>query len=332
VVYAETCTGDVRVTQNRDDAAQDTATPPQTLPGGAQTMGARRGATGQRLELGTKLRHLREHCPPVESGRAQGMTRKEAVRGIPGLSEATLGRIEIGELNFRRNIKGLKLLLRRYGVDDEEVVEHLLALNRDATDTWLNQYARFMPPGFPLYVGLEIEARRVLAYHPTVIHGLLQTREYAEALFEQERPIEDTTSAFTRAGVELRMERKRRVLERADIGVHVILGEAAVRTPVGDEKVMRGQYEEILNLARKDHISVQILPFRPGYRASHDFAVLDLGDLPSRVQTDNAWGGTSGSDKPETVARFEARFQAMAGAADTTAQTITFLEKLAARK
>ncbi|WP_320777707.1 helix-turn-helix transcriptional regulator [Streptomyces sp. CRN 30] len=309
-------------------SAQGHTRPARKRGGGAQ-VAARRGATGRRLELGIQLRQLRENCPPVEDGRARGMTRKDAVRGLRALSEASLARIENGELNFRRNPGDLRLLLRRYKVDDEELVEQLVELNREApNDDWLTQYRAFMPTGMPHFVGLEAEAREILAYHPTVVYGLLQTESYARALFEVQRPVEDTTSEFVRRNVDLRMERKRRTLERDDVRLRVVLGEAALRIPVGDEDTMREQYHEIIKLARQDHISIQVLPFKRGYRSSNDFTILDLGELPSRIQTDNAWGAVSTSDKPREVDRFTRRFSAMVGAALGLEETIAFLEQL----
>lgn len=298
-------------------------------------MAAKRGATGRRLELGIQLRQLRENCPPVEEGRSRGMTRKAAVRGLKALSEASLSRVEHGELNFRRNVGDLRTLLKRYNVTDEQLIEQLVDLNRDApNEDWLTQYRSFMPAGMPHFVGLEAEAAEITAYHPSVVYGLLQTEAYARALFEVQRPVEDTTGEFIQRNVELRMERKKRVLDSDDgpVRMRVILGEAALRIPVGGEDVMREQYAEIIRLARQDHISVQVLPFKRGYRASNDFTILDLSGLPSRVQTDNAWGAVSTSDKPREVDRFSRRFSAMTGVALGLEETIEFMNKLMQRQ
>ncbi|MFG2402552.1 DUF5753 domain-containing protein [Streptomyces lydicus] len=294
-------------------------------------MAAKRGATGRRLELGIQLKQLRENCPPVEEGRARGMTRKAAVRGLKALSEASLARVENGELNFRRNVGDLRSLLKRYSVTDEELIEQLIELNRDApNEDWLTQYRSFMPTGMPHFVGLEAEAAGISAYHPTVVYGLLQTEAYARALFEVQRPVEDTTAEFIQRNVELRMERKRRVLDReGSVRLRIVLGEAALRIPVGDEEVMREQYREIIKLAKEDRVSIQVLPFKRGYRSSNDFTILDLGELPARVQTDNAWGAVSTSDKRREVDRFTRRFDAMVGVALGLEDTIDFLEELA---
>ncbi|KOT62935.1 DNA-binding protein [Streptomyces rimosus subsp. rimosus] len=261
------------------------------------------------------------------------MTRKAAVRGLRDLSEATLTRVELGELNFRRSVGNLRALLKRYGVTDENLIAYLIELNREApNEDWLTEYRSFMPSGMPHFVGLEAEATEIFAYHPTVVYGLLQTEAYARALFEVQRPVEDTTSEFIRRNVELRMERKKRVLSREDpVRLRVILGEAALRIPLGDDDVMREQYNEIIKLARQDHISIQVLPFKRGYRASNDFAILNLGDLPARVQTDNAWGAVSTSDKPREVDRFTTRFTTMVGVALGLEDTIEFLEELSRR-
>lgn len=297
-------------------------------------MAAKRGATGRRLELGIQLRQLRENCPSVEEDRLKGMTRREAVRGLRDISEPTLARIELGELNFRRNVGNLRALLKRYGVTDQQLVQELIELNREApNEDWYTQYRSFMPTGMPHYVGLEAEAVAITAYHPTLVYGLLQTEAYARALFEVERPVEDTTVEFINRNVELRMARKHRVLSREEpVRLRIILGEGAVRTPVGDDDVMREQYEELINLAAEDHVSIQIMPFRRGYRLSNDFAILDLGDLPSRVQSDNAWGAVSTSDKPREVDRFSRRFNTMVGVALEVEETIDLLKELTGRQ
>ncbi|MFF0481944.1 helix-turn-helix domain-containing protein [Streptomyces sp. NPDC004435] len=296
-------------------------------------MAAKVGPSGRRLELGIQLRTLRENCPPVEPGRVKGMTRKEAIRGLKEMSEAKLARIEGGESNFRRNVGDLKALLRRYEVTDPELEDYLVELNRESPkEEWLTTHTRFLPAGMPHYLGLEAEAIGIIAYHPMLVYVLLQTEEYARALLETHRPVEDTTAESVRNKLEVRMERKHRVFHppgREPARLRIILGEAALRIPYGGKEVMRAQYREIIRLAELDHVSIQVLPFGPGYRSTHDFAILDLGELPSRVQIDNAWGAISTTDKPREVDRFQRRFDTMVGLAFGVEKTIEFLHELA---
>ncbi|MFJ3302380.1 helix-turn-helix domain-containing protein [Streptomyces sp. NPDC086549] len=289
-------------------------------------MAAKRGRTAQRLELGLQLRQLRENCGLGERG--GGFTRKQAVVGLR-ISEASLQRIESGSLNFR-NVGDLRKLLEKYGVTDEEVVESLMNLNRDSNQQdWLTQYRGLMPAGLPGFVGLEPEARSMKAYHPTVVYGLLQTEAYARATHELHKPIEEYTSEFIRSSVELRMKRQEVLARENPVKLHVILGEAALRYPVGGAEVMGEQYANIEEVSGWDHITIQVLPFRRSYRSTNDFAILDFGnELPPRVQTDSAWGSVSTSDKPREVDRFHRRFDAMAASALPPEDTPDFLHRL----
>ncbi|MFD8964306.1 DUF5753 domain-containing protein [Streptomyces sp. NPDC059568] len=260
------------------------------------------------------------------------MPRKVAVQGTK-LSEAALQRIETGSLSFR-NTGDLRKLLDKYGVDDPDVVDQFIELNRDATSRdWVTRYRSHMQPAMQGFVGIEAEAQEIRVYHPAVVHGLLQTEDYAKAIFEIEKPIEEATSEFIRYNVALRMERKSRVLDREPhpVKLWVILGEAALRYTVGGPEVMLDQYEEITRLSKLDHVKIQVLPLNGrGYRASSDLAILDLGDgLPPMVQVDTAWGAVSTSDKPKEVARFTRAFNTMIASALPPEDTPEFMQQLA---
>jgi hypothetical protein len=289
-------------------------------------MAAKRGRTGQRLELGLQLRQLRENCGLGDRG--AGFTRKQAIQGTR-ISEAALQRIETGSLNFR-NVGDLRKLLDRYGVTDDDVIEALINLNKESANRdWITQYRGVMPAGMPGFVGLEPEARSMRAYHPTLVYGLLQTAGYAQAVLELHKPVEETTSEFIRSSVEVRMKRQEVLTREEPVRLRVILGEAALRYPVGGADVMREQYARIEKLSAWDHISIQVLPFRSSYRAAHDFAILDFSDqLPPRVQADNAWGAMSTSDKPREVDRFTRRFDSMVASALPPEDTPAFLHRL----
>ncbi|OIK29004.1 helix-turn-helix domain-containing protein [Streptomyces malaysiense] len=289
-------------------------------------MAPKRGRTAQRLELGLQLRQLRENCGRGDRG--GGFTRRQAVVGLR-ISEASLQRIESGSLNFR-NVGDLRKLLDKYGVTDEEVIESLINLNKDSNQQdWLTQYRGLMPAGMPGFVGLEPEARAMKAYHPTVVHGLLQTERYALATHELHKPIEEYTTEFIRSSVELRMKRQEILTREDPVRLHVILGEAALRYPVGGPEVMDEQFSKIEEMSGWDHITIQVLPFRRSYRSTNDFSILDFGkDLPPRVQADSAWGSVSTSDKPREVDRFHRRFDVMAASALPPDVTPEFLHRL----
>ncbi|MFD3483677.1 Scr1 family TA system antitoxin-like transcriptional regulator [Streptomyces sp. NPDC058665] len=69
-----------------------------------------------------------------------------------------------------------------------------------------------------------------------------------------------------------------------------------------------------------------------GYRAAHDFAILDLGEgLRPLVQVDTAWGAVATSDKPREYERFTRRWDEMSSHALTPEETPDFVYHLAQR-
>ncbi|MCC3767580.1 helix-turn-helix transcriptional regulator [Streptomyces sp. UNOC14_S4] len=284
-------------------------------------MVARARPTARRIELGAHLRHLRESV---------GLTIEDAARGMP-FSETKVQRVETGLQSFRQ-ARELRKLLERYGVTDDDAVEQLLEIQREASSQeWWTEYKDVMPSGMQRFVGIESAAKSIRAYHPTVILGLLQTEAYARAIHEAFKPVEETTTEFVDKHVALRMGRKETLLASEGApSLWAILGEGALRWIIGGADVMCEQYEEIVKLAALDNITVQILPFQSrGYRAAHDFILLDPGeDLPQMVQADTAWGAVSVTDKPREIKRFTRSFDVLRASALPPEDTQGFLHQL----
>lgn len=280
------------------------------------------GVTARKIELGIRLRQLRDPT---------GLTLEEATTGFRTLSESTLGRIERGRAVFRSS-GDLRKLLERYEAP-EDVVDELIALYKDAaSQSWITLFENISPE-MQAFAGIETEARSLRVYHSTVIHALVQTEGYALAQFEEVRLIEGMTTSEIRNNVKLRMKRKQESILRSDDPprLSMILGQAALEKPIGDADVMRGQYAEIAKLATLEHIKIQVLPTKArGPQFPHNFTVLDLGDrLPTTVQFDSARDGVTMSDKPRQVDRFQDYFQAMTATALPPSDTPEFMNQLA---
>lgn len=284
-------------------------------------MAARARPTARRIELGHELRELRKQA---------GLTLEEAARGLP-LSDTKLYRVETG-LQDLRSSGDLRKLLATYGVTEEDSVDRLLAIQREGSSReWWTQFKGSMPSGMPRFVGIESAAQEMQAFHPCLILGLLQTRSYAQALYETMKPIEETTTEFIQQNVDVRMRRKEALTrEEEPLRLWAVLYEPALRYIVGDAEVMREQYEEIVKLTALDHVTVQILPQTVrGYLAVNDFSILDLGDtLPTTVQIDTAWGASSVTDTPREVGKFSRRFNALVASSLPPEDTPKFLHQL----
>ncbi|MBC3842866.1 helix-turn-helix transcriptional regulator [Streptacidiphilus sp. 4-A2] len=133
------------------------------------------------------------------------------------------------------------------------------------------------PEWFVPYLRLEEKAAQVLDFSPFLIMGILQTPEYAEALFRAAHPRD--TDDMIKEKVGLRLQRHG-VLERPEPPLlWVILDESCLRREVGGRAVMRGQVEHLLREAQTPNITVQVLPFDSGAPpAAEAFTLLTFGD------------------------------------------------------
>ncbi|MFB7868011.1 helix-turn-helix domain-containing protein [Streptomyces sp. NPDC056069] len=273
------------------------------------------------MQLGAELERLRTQS---------GLTMDQVVEGLP-VSSSQYYKVSRGTSAFRKQ-EHLVLVLERLGVTDKDDVAFLVDIHRDSLNRgWWSTYSRNMPSGMAFYVGLEDGARAIRGWQPTVVYGLLQTENYARALFSTAKPVDETKTEYIVRGVEVRMQRKEILTRENPLELRVILAEAALRNVVGNADVMREQYEEIIRLSELDNVTVQILRQGHGtYRCSYDFALMEFGDgLPTVVQMDMIDGGSNITDKDTEIWQFSRRFDALRDGALPVAETPKFLHQLA---
>jgi hypothetical protein len=139
-------------------------------------------------------------------------------------------------------------------------------------------YDDVLPSGFDIYVGLEAETAAIRGYEASVVHGLLQTQDYARAVL-REMFARHTEQQIERL-VDLRMERQRRLDDDPPIELWAVLDEAVIRRPVGGTYVMRSQLKHLLASAARPGVTVQVLPFACGAHAGlgGPFSILEFPD------------------------------------------------------
>lgn len=206
--------------------------------------------TVRRRRLAAELRRLRAHSE---------VTQQQAATHL-GCTQAKIGRFETAKRS--PSIGDVSALLDFYGVDNAER-EQLINLARDARKRgWWHSYSDVLPEWYETYVGLEAEASSILTYESEAIPGLLQTREYAYAI---------TKSTLIRAHdaeigrrVDLRIQRQERVTGDNPLELWAVVGEAALRRPVGGDGVLRRQLEHILKLGQLPNVTLQVMPLDAG--------------------------------------------------------------------
>ncbi|MFY9672474.1 MAG: helix-turn-helix transcriptional regulator [Trebonia sp.] len=225
------------------------------------------GPTVRRRRLGTELRRLRDSAG----------YKLDEVAGMLGVAPSTLSRIETGKAPTKSAY--LSQLLELYQVTDAGQRQILVDMAREGhRKGWWAAYDDVLPSGLGVYVGLEAEASGLRSYEIAVVHGLLQTTDYARAILRASAP-RHTADQIERL-VDLRMERQRRLDDNPPLDLWVIHDEAVIRRTVGGPVVMRHQLAHLLVAAGLPGVTLQVLPFDTGAHAGHDgpFSIVEFHD------------------------------------------------------
>ena len=116
----------------------------------------------------------------------------------------------------------------------------------------------WMPAGFRSWGEYEDKATVLRAWSPGVIHGFLQTEDYARALLETGV---GATEEMVSARLTVRMERRRRILMQEDPPLSFfVVDELSLIREVGSPEVMAGQMRSLIDTARLPNVTIQVLP------------------------------------------------------------------------
>ncbi|MDA5281925.1 helix-turn-helix transcriptional regulator [Streptomyces sp. Isolate_45] len=115
-----------------------------------------------------------------------------------------------------------------------------------------------LPTWFQAYAEMEARATYISTFQCQLVHGLLQTEDYARALLGVDRP--DQAEGLLAA----RMDRQH-ILKREDQpALWVVLTEAVLYQEVGGREVMRSQLAHLQGFVEHPWVQIQVLPFSVG--------------------------------------------------------------------
>jgi Domain of unknown function (DUF5753)/Helix-turn-helix domain len=215
-------------------------------------------------------------------------------------STSKISRIETGRVSV--SPRDVRDMLDLYGVSGPQR-DSLVQLARESRQKgWWHAYSDTIEPRFATYIGLESAASEIRIYETTLIPGLLQTEDYARAVTLLGHDAASAREIERR--VRLRMTRQA-VLTREDPpNVWAVIDEAVLRRPAGGPAVMRGQLEHLAELALRQNVTIQIIPFKTGGHsaAGGPFSILRFAepDLPDVVYLEQLTSALY-LDKPEAV-------------------------------
>lgn len=196
--------------------------------------------------IGNELRQAR-----LRAGETQAAAAK-----VLGCSAPRINYLEIGRTQQQPD--DVETLLKFYGASAADIERLVTLASRPVERTWWTPWSAVIPNWMQLVVGLEGLATAEFAYHPLVVPGQLQTREYVAALV--------TGSPYVRPDhydrvVEFRLVRQARLAEEYDpLHLTTVITESALRRRVGGVGVMRVQLDHLITMSRRSNITLHVMP------------------------------------------------------------------------
>lgn len=225
------------------------------------------GPTLLRRQLGRRLKVLREKA---------GVTTQE-VEDAKIVSRAKLWRMEHGQIPLK--VPDVVTLCRLYKAGEEQTDALAALAIKSMEHGWWEEYADIVPSWFRLCVGLEAAANSIRFVDDSLVPGLLQTADYARAVYAEVQS--DTGEQTIGRHVGLRLERQEAFFGRTPAPtLTAVVGEGVLRRPVGGPEVLAAQLAHLRELDSRDAIEIRVLPFAAGAHAAMTgaFRIMDFDD------------------------------------------------------
>jgi transcriptional regulator with XRE-family HTH domain len=280
-------------------------------------VGVRSGSLVRRRQLARTLRELRVRA---------GMTIEAAAPQLD-FSPAKLSRIENAHQGV--DVHVVRSMMDLFGVGGDRWGE-ILELTREANvKGWWRAYGLDDQGCLPL----EAEASAVRDYTVTYVPGLLQTADYARALFRTS--LHSRSQAILERDVTVRMIRQERLTSaERPLELFAVIEEAVLHRALGGRDVMHAQLIHQVEVAELDTVTVQILPTAVADHPAFDgaFTVLSFDGLgePDMGYVEHAMGSAH-VEKEETVARARLVFDHLRSVALSPTESTALVEQVAAQ-
>ncbi|WP_259370770.1 helix-turn-helix transcriptional regulator [Streptomyces sp. SCUT-3] len=254
--------------------------------------------------FGMQSRALRERL---------GMTQAE-LAGHIGYSESLVRMVERGERKPRPDyVERVDKALRAQGV----LIAATPFLRQDR-----------YPPWFIEYVETEANAVSLYKYDTHVVPGLLQTEEYARAVFSAHCPALDDEEV--ESSVLARLERQVLLTRKPAPTVGFVVEEWVLRRPIGGKGVLKSQLHRLLKCMAMRNVTIQVMPMGCEAHAGFD-GPMTLLETPEarRLGYVEGQGVSTFVTKETEVSVLERRYGIIRTQALTTEDSARLIECLA---
>jgi transcriptional regulator with XRE-family HTH domain len=174
---------------------------------------------------------------------------------------------------------------------------------------------------------LEAQAVEIQVYATQAVPGLLQTEEYARAVFAMWRPLLD--EAVIEQRLVARLARQEIFARRPAPHLSFVIEEAVLLRPLGGESVWRGQMEQLMLIGEKRSVQLQVMPFSRQEHAglSGPFTLMEMKD-GRRIGYAEVQGDSRVHTERQKVRELEQTYGTLRAQALTPTESLALIEKL----
>ncbi|MEE1815569.1 helix-turn-helix transcriptional regulator [Streptomyces sp. SP18ES09] len=178
---------------------------------------------------------------------------------------------------------------------------------------------------------LEAQALELHVYATQAVPGLLQTNEYARAVFEMWRPLLDEEVVDQR--VTARLARQEIFSRRPVPHLSFVIEESVLHRPLGGRGVWQGQLEQLLLVGQRRNVEIQVMPL---WREEHAGLAGPFTLIEDREERRIAYTEVQGDSRVHTergrVRELEAAYGILRAQALTPEESLALIEKLLGEK
>ncbi|MFE1050583.1 helix-turn-helix domain-containing protein [Streptomyces olivaceus] len=174
---------------------------------------------------------------------------------------------------------------------------------------------------------LEGEAVELHVYAMYAVPGLLQTEDYARAVFSIRRPLLDDDRI--EQGLTARLARQEIYARKPAPLMSFVLEESVLQRPIGGREVLRGQLEQVLLIGHKRNVEIQVMPVcREDHGAlGGPFTLIDTPE-GRRIAYAEVQGDSRLYSGQSKVRELDARYGLLRAQALTPSESLAYVEKL----
>lgn len=242
---------------------------------------------------------------------SMGLSQKQLGARL-GVSPSLIGHIEIGSRNPKPDLAARCDEIFTSG----DIFKRLCrAITAPAAPGWYIEWVHEIEP----------RAHTLRSWDPMVIPGLLQTANYARAIFRGHRL---TSEPEVEEQVQARMQRTLILDVEKPLQLWFLIDEWAMRRPIGGPQVMAEQLDHLIAIAERRNVTIQLVPVdspcTDGLMSA--FTIADLPEAPTTVSVDSA-GQAEVSTDPDFVSLIWSRYDSLRTEAFRPGESLIMLKE-----